>query len=157
MTSRRDYLIADSTEVAEPFQVRISRAGRSCHHAVAYTYDGNSQVTVTTDQNSNDWTKTYDAMGRHRTTVTPTVSSTSECPRLRIGAPQWCDGNGNAAKDQAHEWACHRFSCDTEYANVPEPFQARNFTGGTLVLPSQPADADSGTRARAEAARMDPA
>jgi YD repeat-containing protein len=81
VTSRRDYLIADSTYVS-----------------VAYTYDHNSQVTVTTDQNSNEWTKTYDGMGRHRTTVTPTVSSTSECPRLRIGAPQWYDGNGNVAE-----------------------------------------------------------
>jgi YD repeat-containing protein len=136
VTSRRDYLVADTTYVS-----------------VAFDYDNNSQVTVTTDQNTNEWTKTYDAMGRHRTTVTPTVSSTSECPRLRIGAPQWCDGNGNAAKDQAQEWACYMFSYDTEYVMVPEAFQVRiSQAGGLCYLLNQRSRIRG--NARAAAARM---
>ena len=99
VTSRRDYLIADSTYVS-----------------VSFDYDNNSQVTVTTDQNSNQWTKTYDAMVRHRTTVTPTVSSTYYTKGAKARRFRSCrkhlfsaDGNGNVVK--VTDFNSH----DTEY------------------------------------------
>src|SRR3990172_433898 len=109
VTSRRDYLVADTTYVS-----------------VAFDYDNNSQVITTTDQNSNEWTKTYDAMGRHRATVTPTVSSTYYTNGAKARRFRSCrkhlfsaDGNGNVVK--VTDFNSH----NTEYVKVPDASRLR--------------------------------
>ncbi|UNM08208.1 MAG: RHS repeat protein [Planctomycetales bacterium] len=71
-----------------------------------YTRDDNGQVTGTEDGRGNDWTKTYDAMGRNLTLVTPNPGS---------GSYTWTktyDGNNNIIKTNDFKSTDHYYAFD---------------------------------------------
>ncbi len=90
--SRRTAYVYDQAGRTTHVRNYTDTSGGGSYVTTAYAYNNNSQITTTTDQNGGQWPKTFDAMGRNVTTVTPTVSSTN------YTNTKYYDGNGNIVK-----------------------------------------------------------